>query len=333
MNLFFCNTPYLIEVNETNQIASKVELFIWNDTEPTEPTYTFEKTAPSTSVTANYYDIAPFVKEFVSYGINTTTSYAELDNQYYAKIKVKRYSDTGSGLTLLDTTEYFSLIGTSQDSTSGGTGLLINDNYYYYNEDVYVVILTSTLGRLVRWTALSDGTVSNSTLTANKLYVINATRVISGSDGNKVELRNTTTGTLKLWYFRPIEECKYTPVKIEFANQYGALFKTWFYKASKESFAVDNQQFRHLQTLGSEYYVGKQRQTFNTIGKQQITVNSGWVDESYSYVIKDILMSEYILLDGQYALIDSKSIDIQKHINNKLINYQLTFTLANDFRR
>lgn len=332
MNLFFCNTPYLIEVNETNQIASKVELFIWNDTEPTDPTYTFEKTAPSTSVTANYYDIAPFVKEFLPYQISipdlSDNGFAEFTG--YVNVKVKCYSDIGSGFTLVNTYNFVSLAGTYQISSSNYSGWLYKNNKIdYYNIDSALICVTNIQYQRLKWVNTLDNTFVTAELDPNKMYYVSPSFY-----GNKVGLCSIIgIGSCEYILTNQIEECKYTPVKIDFINGYGVTETTWFYKASKESFAVDNQQFRHLQTNNYGYLNGKQRQTFNTIGKQQFTVNSGWVDESYSNVIKDILMSEYILLDGQYALIDSKSIDIQKHINNKLINYQLTFTLANDYRR
>jgi len=45
------------------------------------------------------------------------------------------------------------------------------------------------------------------------------------------------------------------------------------------------------------------------------------------------MLSEYTLVNDKFANIETKSIEIQQNINNGLINYQLTFTYSNDYRR
>ena len=41
--IIYARSPYFIEVNETSQLGSKIELRIWNnpDSKPTDATYTF----------------------------------------------------------------------------------------------------------------------------------------------------------------------------------------------------------------------------------------------------------------------------------------------------
>ena len=69
-------------------------------------------------------------------------------------------------------------------------------------------------------------------------------------------------------------------------------------------------------------------QNFNVNGQETITVNTGFVREGYSDVIQQILLSETIRLDGRPVVPNSKSVDLQKHINDKLINYTMKFDYA-----
>ena len=196
-------------------------------------------------------------------------------------------------------------------------------------EFVPVTFVTWILSTSIRWTDLSNGTQITQSLDTNSVYVVNANRFAGGT---KLEFLNFT-GVGQTWTFIPQCECTYEPVKIQYLNEYGALFTTWFYKASKESFSIENSEFKAFQEVNGVYYSGKQRTNYNTIGREKITVNSGWVEEFYNQTIKDILASEYLLVNDRFALIDTKSIDIQKNINNDLINYQLTFNYSNDYSR
>jgi hypothetical protein len=126
-----------------------------------------------------------------------------------------------------------------------------------------------------------------------------------------------------------------------YLNNYGTYVVDTFFKANKQEFSIENSEFKSFQVPTSYYpynsLEGKQRQTFNTIGREKITINSGWVNESFKESIKQIMLSEYIYLwNGNVFIpvnIETKNILIQSNINNDLINYQLTFNYSNDYSR
>jgi hypothetical protein len=70
------------------------------------------------------------------------------------------------------------------------------------------------------------------------------------------------------------------------------------------------------------------KQTFNTNGNDKIRVNTGIVDESYKGVIKQIMLSEKIMLDDKPVKLSSKSIELPKSVNKKIINYEMSFEYA-----
>ena len=83
------------------------------------------------------------------------------------------------------------------------------------------------------------------------------------------------------------------------------------------------------------YTTGKY-QSFNINSRNTLTLNTGFVDESYGDVMEEILMSEKVAVyeDGQWVAIvpNRGSIDYQKSINDKTINYTMSFTYAFDQR-
>jgi hypothetical protein len=70
-------------------------------------------------------------------------------------------------------------------------------------------------------------------------------------------------------------------------------------------------------------------QVFNVNGQESITVNTGFVREGYGDVLKQLLLSEIIRLDNRPVNVNTKSLNIQKSINDGLINYTLEFQYAN----
>jgi hypothetical protein len=74
----------------------------------------------------------------------------------------------------------------------------------------------------------------------------------------------------------------------------------------------------------------------NVNGKEVVRVNTGWVDENYAYTLQELMLSEKMnlaeLVSGNtYPVkLRTTSIEMHKHINQKLINYTLEFEYAFD---
>jgi hypothetical protein len=160
-----------------------------------------------------------------------------------------------------------------------------------------------------------------------------------GSDTYDVELTYASGATAIIATYKIVCEPKYTPYQIAFINRYGVADFITFFKRSDErgTFTQDTYQ-KSIYNDGfttPSLEVGKYN-SFNVNSRNSLTLNTGFVDQDYDETIKDILMSEYVaVLDGsQWVSVvpDRGSIEYQKHVNQKLINYTLTFTYAFDER-
>jgi len=160
---------------------------------------------------------------------------------------------------------------------------------------------------------------------------------INHSDGDyyDVILRNTGGDVIASVRYTLVCEPKYTPYQVSFVNRYGVADFITFFKASTEQGTFTNDQYkRSIYQDGfttPSLQVG-QYQDFNVNSRNSITMNTGWVDEDYDDVIEDILMSENcaILINGSWVSANPQrgSIQYQKEINQKNINYTLTFDVA-----
>lgn len=148
-------------------------------------------------------------------------------------------------------------------------------------------------------------------------------------------LKNSAGATISTIRYELVCEPKYTPYQVAFVNRYGVADFITFFKTSTKQGNFTNEQYKR-----SIYQDGftaastqtAQYQSFNINSRNTITMNTGWVEEAYADVMEDIMMSEQvaILLDGSWVAASPQrgSVDYQKEVNQKVINYTLTFDIA-----
>ena len=73
-----------------------------------------------------------------------------------------------------------------------------------------------------------------------------------------------------------------------------------------------------------------QVQRYNTRGEEFMTLSSGFVPEGFSEVIKQLLLSEYVWVDGKPVIVITPEQEMQKQINKGLINYFVEFRYSNN---
>ena len=139
--------------------------------------------------------------------------------------------------------------------------------------------------------------------------------------------------------YEVICEPKYTPEIIQYVNRYGVSDYITFFKVSTEQGAFTNDQYKrsiYADAFTEPDFKTAQYQDFNINSRNTITLNTGWVEEAYKDVIEDMLMSEdvRILEGGNYRTVNPQrgTIDYQKEVNSKNINYTITFDYAHDER-
>jgi len=324
--------------------------------------YSLSKVIPSASQISTYYNVSNYVKEFINniYPNNVDSTFvpvAESSNEW-VNFQITRYKLDEGSYTLLDTTEYVGVNGFSnysdgyQVANDSVLTLLANpniNNYYWQSTYVdskieYLNLLidkaTTTTTTVVAKYEKLDGTgtpVSQSIMAgvsgiAN--YRIPITRIVNDAafvNGCKVTLTLTpVTGspTVYIFYTYPIEECKYTTVRCSFINRYGGWKDIIFFKQQTNTIAVKGTDYKLTQdTINYNTSIG-QFKTFNTNGKQTVKLNTGFVDENYSELITDLLLSETVLLDGKPVTVKTQGSDLKTSLKDRLINYEMDFEYA-----
>jgi hypothetical protein len=322
MKKIFIRSPYFIEVDESGQSNAKIEIFLWNKgtTEPTTPNYTLTKSIASPTQTLIAWNVSNFAKEFIKPVSPVSVSVpTEEDVNTWCYMKVKRYSNN----TLLDTETYVCLNGYTNYSSG----------YNNYTEDAIVPLVNTN----IKLTTFSGFNYVN-------VWIEEYTDLVwQGND----EYFFTTTVVPTMWKLpydydpynlsyeggeiifgintEQICEPIYTPIVCTFINRYGGWQYLTFFKANSSSIDVTSKDYNLLPSSIDYNTSQGQKQRFNFQGKQKIKCNTGWVDENYSELIQDLLLSEVVLLGSKPAIVKSQSSDIKTHLKDKNINYEIEF--------
>ena len=324
--------------------------------------YSLSKAIPSASQITTNYNVSNYVKEFINniYPNNVDSTFvpvAESSNEW-VKFRVTRYKLVGSTYTSLDSTDYVGVNGFIsydngyQVATDSVLTLLANpsiNNYYWQSTYIdskieYLNLLidkaTTTTTTVVAKYERIDGTVYSVSqnimagVSGIANYRIPITRIVNDAafiNGCKVTLTLTpVTGSPTVYVFNtyPVEECKYATVRCSFINRYGGWKDIIFFKAQTNTIAVKGTDYKLTQdAINYNTSIG-QFKTFNLNGKQTIKLNTGFVDENYSELITDLLLSETVLLDGKPVTVKTQGSDLKTSLKDKLINYEIEFEYA-----
>ncbi len=329
----YVRSPWLIEDTETAGDDIKVELYLWNDpdSQPGSPTHTLEKPIPSSVQTTVYFDISPYCREYITHDqftpVTTPTASPVAE---YCYCHVKTYVNDVAATTY----DYICFDGYGEYADGKNptiSEIHMDAGTYLYDEDdsnrgaIYVHD-DQVASWDVKYTGLTTGGTTTQAF-GNEVNYVPYVHTSYLSEGNTCEIRRATV-TQKTFTFKPTCEGRYTPIVCDFVNKYGAWQRIIFFKVSKQTMNMVNKEF-HLMPDDANYdtTLGT-RKTFNTNMNTMIVCNTGWVEETYDDVIKQLLLSERITLDNVPVILDTKSVQRLQSVVQDELSYQLQFKYA-----
>jgi hypothetical protein len=347
MNIGFCRTPFIVTCDvDPLQIATKIEITIWNlgELEPETPTKVLEKVAFSPTQYANYYNISPFVADQIDFiahpAVNVTVNrFYKLDTEWIYDsrlIYVFTYGSLSGGPAGID----FYLLKSDREIkkyTFPNNFLLadiiptIDFIFDFSVYDHFRVLYSSALGsEVVDYTGTE--------IELNRIPLAFSTEEFI--DGNFVYIQTfngVSYDTIEVLEVATECEPKFNPYVVRFVNELGGLDQMNFFKKSVKSFEVkgndyDITPFTTYPTTNP--YFG-QSQVFNKNGTQTIKLNSGWISESEVQLIKQIALSENLLLmdtfDASFVPVKLKNATFveKTKLNDRVLNYEIELEYAN----
>ena len=187
---------------------------------------------------------------------------------------------------------------------------------------------------------LSPIVVPNTNDSTLKIKYIRVTPTNSLETGDTITVVSTKTGyaqthTITL---EAVCEIKYDQLQVIFYNKFGALQIMPFFKKSTTSIATSSSEFqRDIMNYTNDPTYDKSKHVIATLGingKEKISMNTGYIKESFNEVIRQLLLSEQIWVDNGTDVLpinlNTKSLTFKKSVNDRLINYSLDFNYSFD---
>lgn len=353
MKVISVRSPYTLIVNETGQSGARLELFIWNKgtTEPTIPTYNLSKKIPSLTQIACNFNISPYCREFINFTYpDQSEGLAEENNESWCFVKAKEYSLVGKTETLISTTTMVAvkgftnyINGFNQSDTNDFVPLSSYNKTIYYDRR----LLYPYVNFLFDYNGVDEISVFyySDTYTGTIPYIFLDNSNISGVYNFKIPITNEDINFENGNYFRIISSadyviyegsCKlfcepvYSPKICKFINSKGGWEFLTFFKGQTRTIDVQSSSASFFpKQLNYDASQG-QTQTFNTNGNEKITMHTGYVPESYSQSIKELLLSEKVMLDEFPVKVNTKSIESKTQLKSNNISYEIEFEYAFD---
>ena len=304
----------------------------------------------------------------------TDTLWVDADVTIYdsagAIVQVDSQDTTTYPFLAIDGYGYFE-DGINPRSVEYTTPMVLQDNttiYFYGGYDIKIPIyaeaqtitatLTSTAGANVYWENADDFwdtydvtwgsgqtpvTITDNGNTNQKIQYLIITDTEDLNDGDTVTISSNSSDYPDdiIITLRKVCEPKFTPLSVIFYNKYGALQNLWFFKKSMTDISISSNKFKNniidFDNSGGSpsYSLSKhQEKIFMSNGKESITMNTGFYDESFNDIIRQLLLSEQVwVYDGTNTLpinLKSNTLLFKKGVNDKLISYTISFDYAYD---
>lgn len=347
-NRIMARSPYYITATGFTFITSAtLKLYIWdgdNSITPTTPTYTLTKNALTTTSGDITFEISALIRD---YFIHSGKAYSQINDEFVDAVWLETELDVVQVTDPQPATVnnlYLVFDGYSEyvDGVNyTGTDVIVNTIDVFTGSDVELPVFVNSDGAdEIEFYAdnkfqssIDLSLQESSTLSYDKVYYMSYTNAINDIDEIRLKQGGIVISTISVNY---IDECKYTPKQIRFINKNGLLHT--FYAFKKSVLSLNSKRDTYNRNVGSvkgSAYTynptAHQRQDYNVTGNESITLNTGWINEDKNVLLEQLLRSRDIWVDDIPVRLKTNSLELKTRLNDKLINYTLSFDYAHDF--
>ena len=368
-------SPYWVSVNNTELSYAILKLYVYTGNSsnvPSEPNYTIRKSVLSGQDTV-FFEVSELIRDeldvvfngdyngqAVWVKINTLgydSSNDEVENDSETTIAFDGYSyfeeqGADESNVMITNRELFVLedntfrvpiytgIGSPTIIFYKDGEIIASETFGYDQDSSNQIKYVSIYGDDVNWDTfeervLEDGGVDFESSVCLQSFFNNYS--IGAVDKIEVSASGQKIETIKV---NVLEECKYEPKKVTFINKFGALQDMYFFKKAVEMMTIEKESYKS-NILNSNFEYSRSshvNRDFNIIGKESVTLSSGFLSEEYNEVFKQMMLSEKVWVTNvtegveQVLPINVKTSDItyKTSLNDKLVEYTIEFDKAYD---
>ncbi len=136
--------------------------------------------------------------------------------------------------------------------------------------------------------------------------------------------------------FYPTCEPRYTPITIAYQNKWSAWDYIVAFKKSTTSTATTKESYEtNVGTIGSSTWTynaatASPTKTFNNFGRDSIVLNTGFLNDGYNQMVKEMLLSDavYLVEQDRYVILKDTQVEYKTSLNDNLVQYTFSFEYA-----
>lgn len=358
------NSPVYLKINNTDLADCDLTISIYTGTFQASPSTTYQlrknEVANNNAVT---FEIGELIKDYIDYDFNGSFT----DNGVNVWVKTVATPRNAAG-TILDaiTTLIMAFDGvgyfedgfdtetqTNGDTTltlssySGSSTILMSNNKIFREEsEILKIPVLANLSVNAGADTLTGATTVNF---KNGATTVTSVTIGTGIDDTADVIEYATSTTAALTSVDIVsdsgtetisieqQDCqKYTNYPIVFKNRHGALQRINFFLKSIESLEVQREEYKaNTLTTGATYSINNaQYKTRNIMSRESITMNTGYVNDSYNQVIEELLISPVCWIQKDNlnlpVIPQNKRVTYKTSLNDRLSNYTIDFKYAFD---
>ena len=320
-----------------------LQIYVWSGLKasvPVEPTYEVENKNPLGRSGISKVNISNFINDELTTSLvsDTITNVIDSNSAVWVKTQVVDYIGGVAQTPRLVTTD-LAIKGYGYGIEGENTTIPTN-NILAYGSSVNVGYDSNfTLAIKVSETVSQDVTIiSYPNNEINRSFTIPATTNSNELIKNVfVKCSEITKDTsIEIDYEGVIyelilkKELRYNPIDIWHLNKSGQLYSLTFFKDKTESLKVENEDYES--SKGQPINGVHQYEKFNTNGKSEFKVKSGFLKETNNELFKQLFLSNKVWqFDGSKFIplnLKSSSLEYKTRQRDRLISYEIDFEYA-----
>lgn len=354
MGIINTRSPYFLSVSDTDLATATLDIEIYTGNETTgysgTPQYSLSKKI-IINTTKISFEISELIRDYLD--ITFEGDYESSAEQFCKWVRTTLTAFDGNGIQLsqaISTDLAFESYGYFEDGANYSfeyEGLLMsNSEMFIESGDEIKIPIQTDRTVTVRFYDSDNGLLNTETFSLSDqsqdkvVYAsytddqaAKATIQYTGDSGSE-------TSTIKI---TQLSECKFTPYKTTFINKFGVLQDLYFFKKSVEKMTTKRESYKANILASNNTYntYNHTKRDFNIEANESVSLSSGFVNESYNEVFKQLMLSEKVWITNAnnqvYPInIKTSNITYKTSVNDRLVEYTIEFdnsyNVLNDIR-
>ena len=354
MGIINARSPHFISVSDADLATATLDIEIYTGNETTgysgTPTYSLSKKI-ILNTTKISFEISELIRDYLD--ITFEGDYDASAEQFCKWVRTTLTAFDGNGVQLsqtISTDLAFDSYGYFEEGANYSfeyEGLLMsnNDMFIKSGDEIKIPVQTDR-SVTIKFYDSDNGLLDSETFTLSDqsqdkvVYssytddqAAKATIQYTGDSGSE-------TSTVKI---SQLSECRFTPYKTTFINKFGVLQDLYFFKKSVEKMTTKRESYKANTLISNNTYntYNHTKRDFNIVANESVSLSSGFVNESYNEVFKQLMLSEKVWITSDnnqvYPInIKTSNITYKTSVNDRLVEYTIEFensyNVLNDIR-